>query len=284
MATNGTHSRIALQLQDSLHVQLRSWRRRLVSKDAARLIMRIAFVAVMGLLVYSVKASANESAFRPIQSLNAVRSAAEQYIQEAATTSIGGGPSSAQPKVIVTAAEPDSRLQLADCGTDLRAFALNGAPIGGRNTIGVRCRDETRGAWTLYLSVTVEVEKPVLILKRSLARDAHVANDDIETQIRRVPGLGASFPSDIASLRDQHLKRGAPAGSVLSSDILTRDLLVKRGQEVFLVLEIGGVSVRAPGLALADGGFSDRVRVQNRTSLKVVEGTVESGNLVRVGM
>ena len=28
----------------------------------------------------------------------------------------------------------------------------------------------------------------------------------------------------------------------------------------------------------------DRIRVQNQTSLKVVEGVIESGNLVRVGM
>jgi len=31
-------------------------------------------------------------------------------------------------------------------------------------------------------------------------------------------------------------------------------------------------------------GAADRIRVQNRTSLKVVEGTIESGNLVRVGL
>jgi flagella basal body P-ring formation protein FlgA len=130
----------------------------------------------------------------------------------------------------------------------------------------------------------VEVEKPVLVLRRSLPREAHIAQEDVELQVRRVPGLGAGFPSDVAALRDQHLKRGVSAGTLLSSDVLTRDLLVKRGQEVFLVLDVGGVAVRAPGLALADGGYADRVRVQNRTSLKVVEGVVESGNLVRVGM
>ncbi len=286
----GIRSRqIALESQDPVRSYLRGWHRRFAThfatKDAALFVMRIAFVAVMGLLLYSVQASANESGVLKIQALPAIRDAAERYVFDTASAFVTeDSKSSINPKLIVTAGNPDSRLQLADCGFDLRAFTLNGAAIAARNTIGVRCADEARGAWTIYLPVTVEVEKTVLVLKHSLPRDAHVSLSDVDIQRRRVPGLGASYPSNLSTLNDQHLKRGVAAGAVLSSESLTRDLLVKRGQEVFLVVDVAGVAVRAPGLALADGGYSDRVRVQNRTSLKVVEGIVESGNLVRVGM
>jgi flagella basal body P-ring formation protein FlgA len=66
--------------------------------------------------------------------------------------------------------------------------------------------------------------------------------------------------------------------------MMARDLVVKRGQQVMLVFDSHGIVIQAPGLALADGGTADRIRVQNQTSLKVVEGIIESGNLVRVGM
>jgi len=46
----------------------------------------------------------------------------------------------------------------------------------------------------------------------------------------------------------------------------------------------GPVEIRAQGHALTDGGVSDRVRVQNLSSLKVVEGVVESDSVVRVGL
>jgi flagella basal body P-ring formation protein FlgA len=281
MPITGTHSRsIALDLKD----RPRGNRTRRAVRDVALSIVRIAFIALLCTLAYSIGASAAETQARAFQSLPAIRLTAEQFVRDSAPAFVSANSKDASPQIIVNASDPDPRLQLSDCGTDLRAFTLNGAAISGRNTIGVRCADETLGAWTIYLSVNVEVERPVLVLRRPLPRDAHVSSDDVETQFRRVPGLGGSYPSDVVVLRDQHLKRATPAGSVLNGDLFARDLLVKRGQEVFLVFDVSGVAVRAPGLALADGGLSDRVRVQNRTSLKVVEGTIESGNLVRVGL
>jgi flagella basal body P-ring formation protein FlgA len=119
---------------------------------------------------------------------------------------------------------------------------------------------------------------------KARSREAHIASSDLEKQRRRVPGFGAAYITNVELLRDQHLKRSIPAGAVLASDMFTRDLVVKRGQRVLLVFDNGTLTIQAQGLAMADGGTSDRIRVQNLSSLKVVEGTIESGNLVRVGM
>ncbi len=260
-----------------------AWR----TRDLALVIVRVIFIALLGMLIFSITASAAKAQSRSWQSLQSIRDAAEQYVRDAAPSYVSADlPRDGKVELIVTAADLDQRLQLADCGNALRAFTLNGAPIATRNTIAVRCTDENVGAWTLYVPVSVELERPVFILRHSLPRDAHVGTDDIDVKLRRVPGFGANYPNDFSALHDQHLKRAAPTGSVLNGDLLTRDLLVKRGQEVLLVYggADDGVSVRASGLALADGGLADRVRVQNRSSLKVVEGTIESGNLVRVGL
>ena len=85
-------------------------------------------------------------------------------------------------------------------------------------------------------------------------------------------------------MRDRYLKRAAVTGNVLVSDMFVRNLAVKRGQQVLLVLDLKGLTVQAPGLAISDGAIADRIRIKNQTSLKIVEGVVESGNLVRVGM
>ena len=66
--------------------------------------------------------------------------------------------------------------------------------------------------------------------------------------------------------------------------MLTPDLLVRRGQQVTVIAASGPVEIRAQGLALNDAAASERVRVQNVTSLKVVEGVVESDSVVRVGL
>ena len=149
-------------------------------------------------------------------------------------------------------------------------------------TVGVRCT--AAAPWTIYVPVTVEVEVPVLVLRRALARRARVMLTDVEPQVRRLPGSAANFITDIASLQGHRLKRALPAGTAITVDALTPDILVRRGQQVTLIAAVGGIEIRAKGNALTEGGVQDRVRVQNVTSLKVVEGVVESDSVVRVGL
>jgi flagella basal body P-ring formation protein FlgA len=211
------------------------------------------------------------------QSIASIRATAEQFVRDSAANL-----ANENAKLFVAAAELDSRLQLETCQGALSAFTLNGAPVAARVTVGVRC---DQGAnWTVYVPMMVESEIDVLVLRNSMQRDSHVATSDMEVQHRRVPGFGGAYITNVDTLRDQHLKRPIPAGTVLLADMMARDLVVKRGQQVMLVFDSHGIVIQAPGLALADGGTADRIRVQNQTSLKVVEGIIESGNLVRVGM
>jgi len=98
-----------------------------------------------------------------------------------------------------------------------------------------------------------------------------------------VPGFAQSYVTDLTEYRERHLKRPLPPGTVLVTDVFAADVLIRRGQQVTLVSSVGGIEVRANGAAISEGGVRDRVRVQNLSSLKVVEGVVESASLVRVG-
>jgi flagella basal body P-ring formation protein FlgA len=209
-----------------------------------------------------------------MQSLDAVQAAAEEYVRAQLPAS--------RAKHYVSATRLDSRLRLASCALPLETFAQNPAAGGARVTVGVRCT--AANSWTLYVPVAVEVEIPVLVLRRSLARRARVALADVEPQVRRLPGSAANFIEDIASLQGHRLKRSLPAGTALTVDMLTPDLLVRRGQQVTLIAALGSVEIRAQGQALGEGGVADRIRVQNMSSLKVVEGVIESDSVVRVGL
>jgi flagella basal body P-ring formation protein FlgA len=211
-------------------------------------------------------------AFASIQNLAAVQAAAENFVSAGLT---GSG------KHFVTAARLDSRLRLQACDEPLQTFAPNPVSNTGKITVGVRCVGSTE--WTLYVPVSVEVEVPVLVLRRALPRRSPVQPTDVEPQIRRLPGSAANFITDVASLRGHRLKRALPAGAPLTIDALAPDVLVRRGHQVTLLASIGAVDIRAQGKALTEGGIYDRVRVQNVTSLKVVEGVVESASTVRVG-
>jgi flagellar basal body P-ring formation protein FlgA len=224
-------------------------------------------LVVLLCLVASGRASAN------VQTLDSIKATAEDFVRSHLPAS--------NSKHFVSASNLDPRLRLQQCPSELEAFSHT-AEIGARTTVGVRC---TAGStWTLYVPVTVEVEVPVLVLRRALARRARVALADVEPQVRRLPGSASNFITDIASLQGHRLKRALPAGSAITVDALAPDILVRRGQQVTLIAAVNGVEIRAQGQALTEGGAQERVRVQNVNSRKVVEGVVQSDSVVRVGL
>lgn len=214
------------------------------------------------------------SAYANVQSLESIQAAAVEFVRERIPENAA--------KHYISASSLDPRLRLHACEEPLDTFSSSARNIGARTTVGVRCPAES--SWTLYVPVTLEVEVPVLVLRRALARRARITVADVEPQVRRVPGSATNFIDDISRLQGHSLKRALPAGTALTVEMLKPDILVKRGQQVTLIAEAGGVEIRARGEALSDGSAHERVRVQNVTSLKVVEGVVESDSVVRVGL
>jgi flagella basal body P-ring formation protein FlgA len=225
-------------------------------------------LSILAALMCAAPARAN------VQSLESIQAAAEEFVRASLPEK--------SVKHFVTAGKLDPRLRLDPCATPLEAFSQGAALNNGRMTVGVRCPSEN--PWTIYVPVTVEVEVSVLVLRRPLARRSRVDLADVEPQVRRLPGSASMFISDISKLQGHRLKRSLPVGTALTVDMLQPDILVRRGQQVTLIAADGPVQIRAQGQALTEGAIDERVRVQNVSSLKVVEGVVESAGVVRVGI
>lgn len=211
---------------------------------------------------------------QPVQSLDSVRAAAESYVRDQLPPTRG--------RYFVDASRLDARLRLASCAAQLEAFVANNGIVQTRTTVGVRC--PAVGGWTVYVPVAVETEAPVLVLRRALARRARIEALDVELQTRRLPGIASNFVNDVNAVQGRRLRRALPAGSPLTTDVLDKAVLVQRGQQVTLIASSGAIEIRAQGQALAEGGAHDRIRVQNVSSLKVVEGVVENAGTVRVDL
>lgn len=235
----------------------------------AMLIMLMGFLVMSPVLGDTAMANPHDVP----QSLDEIRRTAENFVRNRLP--------SGSARHHVEAARLDPRLRLQACAAPLEAFAPN-AHRGGRTTIGVRC--DRPATWTLYVSVAVETETTVLVLRHALPRQAAIGPQDVEPQTRRLPGSAAAFIHELAALQGQRLKRAVPAGTVLTANLLTPDILVRRGQQVTLIAASGPVEIRARGQALSEGSTSDRVRVQNLSSRKVVEGVVQSDGVVRVDL
>jgi flagellar basal body P-ring formation protein FlgA len=176
------------------------------------------------------------------------------------------------------AAPLDARLRVAACDRALSGFLTDSSLLRPQTTVGVRCEGSVR--WTIYTSVNVESQAPVLVARRALARNAEITAADFQLESRRVPGIISAYVTDPGALSGQRLSRPVAAGEPLSLESLAPANLIHRGQQVVLLAHSGTLEVRMNGIALADGRASDHIRVQNVSSQRVVEGVVRSDTVV----
>lgn len=206
------------------------------------------------------------------QSLEAIRKTAQVFVQ----TRIPGEPNTVEIEV----GSLDERLRLARCSKPLEASLPSGVTFREKTTVAVTCPGEKR--WTVYVPVSIATNVSTLILRHAAARGAKLSVEDVEVQVRKVPGTSVGYLADARELDGHTLRRSLGAGSVLTADAFVADSIVKRGQQVTLLASVGGIEVRATGRALSDAQAAGRVRVQNLASQMIVEGVVESGSVIRV--
>ena len=208
-----------------------------------------------------------------VESLDTIRSTAQAYVKSLIPASAG--------ESIVTVGQLDGRLRLPHCPSkQLSASMPAGMALQARSTVGVTCAGSVH--WTVYVPVTVESKINVLVLTRAVNRDARLTAADVTVETRRTAGPGNAYLTAPAELSGRTVRRPLAAGTTLAVDMFTPDLIVRRGQEVTLLSSGGAVEVRANGRAMVDGAAGARIQVQNLSSMRVVEGVVESADLVRV--
>jgi len=217
--------------------------------------------------------SAPAFAQEAIQSLEAVRGAAQDFVLKQV-------PSQKPGSVQVNVGALDSRLRLAACEQPLKAALPTNATFRARMTVAVSCAGPT--TWTVYVPVNIETQISVLVLRHAAGRGARLTADDVEVQSRTVTGAGDDYLTEPAELAGRTLKRPLGAGAAVTADAMVADALIKRGQQVTLLAAVGAMEVRARGVAMNDAPAAGRVKAQNLSSGRIVEGFVESADVIRI--
>jgi flagella basal body P-ring formation protein FlgA len=217
---------------------------------------------------------AGEAGAGPVQSLDSIQAAAHAYVQSQLP------PGSADTRITVLPL--DRRLRLAKCGSRLNAQLPPAASLTTHATVAVSCAGPTH--WAVYLPVTVESRISVLVLRRAVARDAHLVPDDVTLEMRSGAGVGTAYLTSLADLNGRTVRRPLAIGTALSVEMFAADTVIRRGQQVTLLAGGPDIEIRAQGRALMDAPAGARIEVQNLSSMTVVEGVVESADVVRVAL
>jgi flagella basal body P-ring formation protein FlgA len=209
-----------------------------------------------------------------VQAVASIEAAARSYV--ASLLPRGG----AETQITVQPIDP--RLRLAQCGSALTAQLPPGSNLTARATVAVTCAGPTH--WSVYVPVTVESRITVLVLRHAVAREARLTADDVTQETRRTAGTATAYLASVGELTGRTVRRPLPIGTALTVEMFAADTVVHRGQQVTLVAGGTDIEIRATGRALMDAPAGARVQVQNLSSMTVVEGVVESADVVRVAL
>jgi len=168
----------------------------------------------------------------------------------------------------------DPALRLPDCGQPLQASPSSS------HSVEVSC--PAAAGWRLFVPVRIRRSQEVLVLVRGLGAGQAVTQEALTRETRDASRLVGAAVSDPEQAVGQVARRALTAGSVLMAGDLLSPRVVRRGDNVALVSRRGGVEVRMSGKALADAGENQRVRVENLSSRRVVQGVVSADGEVWV--
>jgi flagella basal body P-ring formation protein FlgA len=229
---------------------------------------------VLALLTLALPTLGASTDTRAVESVARIEAAAHSYVASLLPRG------AADTQITVQALDP--RLRLAQCGSALTAQLPPGSNLTARATVAVSCAGPTH--WSVYIPVAVESRISVLVLRHAVARDTRLSADDVTLETRRTGGMATAYLASVGELSGRTVRRPLPLGTALTVDMFAADTVIHRGQQVTLVAGGPDLEIRATGQALMDAPVGARVQVQNLSSMTVVEGVVESADVVRVAL
>ena len=172
------------------------------------------------------------------------------------------------------------RLQLAVCNDKVESKRAPGVQMAGRVMIELRCNGNA--PWHLYVPVKVVGTTAVVVAAHALVAGTVLTDKDLSVEQRDMVGLPPGYLNDPSIAIGLTAGRGISGGAIMTNQQLLGAQAVQRGQTVTLIANAGGISVRMAGRALSDGFINQRVRVENLSSGKIVEGIATSAQVVQI--
>ncbi len=172
------------------------------------------------------------------------------------------------------------RLRLGRCANAITTRVAPGFRVPGRVLIELRC--DSGMSWHLYVPVRVVGTAAAVIAAHAIVNGTVLRPEDLRSEQRDVGSLPQGYLDDPAIAIGLTANRAIAGGAVLTNQQLLGTRSVQRGQTVTLLAQIDGMSVRMAGRALADALVNQRIKVENLSSGKVVEGIARSSEIVEI--
>jgi flagellar basal body P-ring formation protein FlgA len=171
-------------------------------------------------------------------------------------------------------------VQLAACSGAIKPSVAMTPHMNDRVLVELRCQGSS--AWHMYVPVRIVGTASAVVAAHAIVNGSVLTANDLIIEQRDVITLPPGYLDDPAIAVGLTASRAISGGAVLTNQHLMGMKAVHRGQSVTLVADAGGMSIRMAGRAMSDGLVNQRVRVENLSSGKIVEGIARSEQVVEI--
>jgi len=182
-------------------------------------------------------------------------------------------------RVVILPTALNPRLRLAGCPSPLQAQLPSRQGVPSQVAVAVSCPGAAH--WTIQVPVRLQVFRRVLVTTRPLARGDMPGPADVHAEERDVTRLGYGYIQSLDQIAGHAMARPLIAGAVLNPWDLAGRQMVRAGDQVALVADLGGIEVRTSAMALDGGDTGAHLKVRNVNSGRVIDAVVLAAGEVR---
>jgi len=133
-----------------------------------------------------------------------------------------------------------------------------------------------------FFRTQLSISELVPVSVRILSAADNITEDDVRWEERRIASTIHQPVKNIEYLDGKKPKTAIGAGEILLEDAFRVIPIIRKGDDVTLVIESGLIRLTAAGKSLAAGSKGDRIRVMNPSSGKEMNATILDEKTVKV--
>ena len=165
---------------------------------------------------------------------------------------------------------PDEDIPVPDGEISLKGELPYGVHLSGPTVVNVVISANDTAYKGIKLRFTVRKFANVLLAARDITAHELLDKACVRVERRDVGRLTPGYLTDVSQIEGLTVQRLVREGTVLTKWIVTKPILVKRGNIITLVAKSKNMEVTATGQALEDGAAGQMIRIKNLNSQKIV--------------
>jgi flagellar basal body P-ring formation protein FlgA len=185
-------------------------------------------------------------------------------------------PPGAQVQIDLNRADP--RIGSPSCPAALFSNS-RGHKMWGRTFLEVQCMGSNTAPF--FVGVDVKVFSPVWVSREMISAGEPITPEKLEQKIVDITTLNTGWVSELAHLSQKSAARAIYPGTPLRADLLKGKSLLKRGEQVKVLVTGPGFQIAGSGITLEDAEQGNTVKVKTDKG-KVLSGIAKDELLVEI--